>query len=274
MHMSFFEALALAMGSQGYDKFIQALVGYLGHYIMFLRLTCKEFAKHKRFYESLHLFTNVVGDGHVHLLQYMQDNGMEPTEHAWYSVPTNTIATLDWCLDNAYTNGRSALNFACSSGNLIVLEECLKRRFMSDVCYQSARDAATLDMLWRYQVPVETSVHERGFIASFSQEKVLWYYQHSFINNLCLEHYMETEGSDMTLDTKFMFLGMFARKLTKIQLIHYVIHAMFQKEFADGEEFLPIEKCQALPFEFAVCFDSNYCECQDPNNHEDRKRRK
>jgi hypothetical protein len=272
--MSFFEALARSMGSQGYDEFIHELVGYVNYYIVFLRLTCKEFAEHKRFYEPLHIFTNVVGDGHVHLLQYMQDNGMEPTDQAWYGVPTNTIATLDWCLNNAYLNGRSALNHACSTGNLIVLEECLKRRFKSDDCYQRSRDAATLDMLWKYQVPVETSVHERGFIASFSQEKMLWYYQHSFDKNLCLEHYMETEGKGMDLDRKFMFLGMFMCRLTKIQLIHYVVYAMFRTEFSGDEKFLSIEQCQALPFEFAVCFDYNYCHCQDPNNHEDRKRRK
>lgn len=244
----FFENLKICMGSQGYDSYIKTLIGYLRSYSIFLKATCKDF---HRFEDPTNWMVGwaLIQDGNTKLLEYTNYRFLNSS-----AVPKD-VKTMKWLEKRGCIEHYNIFSMAVAAENYELIDYCIKKKYSQFSVYWSARNAKMYKYLWKRNVINDTrSVWDGGGYLSMNDKMILWLkkYQHVDIFEFKLD------------DIEQLNLLEYNATFKNFQVIYFICHNI--------EVDLTLKICKHLPYEYAICFDSDQCECKNPKNHEERER--
>lgn len=251
----FFENLKNGMGSQAYDSYIKTLIEYLKWYSVFLMSTCKNFHRFENPVKWI-VGWGLIQDGNIKLLEYTNYRFLNSS-----AVPKD-VTTMKWLEKRGCIEHHNIFSMSVAAENYELIDYCIKKKYNQYSVYWSARNAKMYKYLWKRNVVNDTrNVWEGGGYLSMNDKQVLWLkkYQHVDI----FKFKLDTEEQLRLLEYHACF-GISAPTFKNHQVI------WFLRENIEAE--LTLKICKYLPYEYAIYFDSDQCECKDPKNHEERER--
>lgn len=266
--MSFFEGLSHRMGSQGYNSFMISLFKYLKGYGYFLQWTCKDLAKRPLTAKYL-LLNNMVYEGDVKMIQYLTDLDYEDT-FMYSNVTPGNVQMVKWMERNGVADTSLIFRNAISSNNYEVVNYCIKKGYKVSQGYWSANgNLKMFKHLWKNKVVDDTSIWTSGGFYSITEDVLLFVmrHQHEIVFNYA------KFASEASFTTMLNMLRHHAYERSVMKL-RGTINFICEEVLANEDNLLPLEICENLPYLYAIQFDSDCCECNNPNNHEDRVRNK
>lgn len=255
MSGGFFENLKICMGSQGYDSYIKTLIGYLKSYSIFLKSTCKDLY---RFEDPIKWVVGwaLIQDGNIELLEYTNYRFLNSS-----AVPKD-VRTMKWLEKRGCIEHHNIFSRAVNAENYELIDYCIKKKYNQYSVYWNARNAKMYKYLWKRNVVNDTrSVWEGGGYLSMNDKMILWLkkYQHVDIFQFKLD-----DREQLNLLEYHACFGINAPTFKNKQVIYFI--------YQNIEVDLTLKICKLLPYEYAICFDSDRCECKDPKNHEEKER--
>lgn len=264
--MNFFEGLLHGMGSESYDKFMDNLAQYLASYGIIMNMTCKGMRNFpfRRGPDDRCTFIRSATfqhHGHLHLLKwwYESENYIEP--YGW--SPTN-INIIKWKLSIGLQDTFSLFSRACDAGAMDIIDYCIEQRLENDT-WIHIDNVKVLDYLYRVRrLPInkELNMWQNGWFRR-NEDVYVWAMQYQHDPQMAFSEYFETHVSEINDMVRHWSQSGFKN----VQMMSRIMTFIFADEWM-----LSRDVCNTLTHEVASVFYSDWCECEDPANHERRKR--
>lgn len=262
MNEGFFHALQSGLGSNAYKSFLTNLSRCLGPYGAIFWMTCKDVKRNFKplmgpetnlGYGYIHQFAK---DGHTNLLQFALDNDWE-----FSSLGPLNLTSVKWLATHGLLDTQELFYNSCNSNNRKLMDYCIERRYHNGnyLRYTSSLDA--LDYLYVVRkLPTTSGMWERGFYLR-NESLYIWAMQYqsdphiSFVNafispdGIChaLVHWSQANFKNNWMLKQIL-------EMTQLGEIGWLV---------------PLDVCEKLSDCVARAVDSDACQCNDPENHEE-----
>ena len=277
--MDFFEGLERGLGLEGFGWFRKRLSHHLGfYYELMLRETCKKFYfKRPRNDKRIIIGQNFVlldaccRNGNINILNYMLEHNWSVVgSHTLTHVETTHLSIVKWAEQHPYVIDTQTLVLnACKKGYKNIVVYGLERRICNiRMCFEHTEDIEMLDFIM-------TKVSDFGIFGQYAEmrfscvkteAKLCWIMSHHHIP------YFNVAFTGLVANNIVFFVEHANQQnWTNTRLIEYVIGKRRETRI-DLDWKYPRDKCNALTDAVARAFSSSFCECDDPANHERRKR--
>lgn len=258
--MNFFEGLALQLGHEAFQSFMTQLSEYSKSYWIFARMTCTRL----RAFPAINRWE--VGnapafDGYLHILEYLHFD-LQWTISSYLSTPHLHVAK--WLVKNGICQSNHLFHEACWHNHKNVLKWCIANRFGGHSYFSP--HVSVLKRLWKARLPLDHSIWDNGFYYGASEAKYAWAMGYPDEPNISVDKFVK-KNPKMRLK---MLKEISQSKFTNMTLLHRII-TCFDEEVDDPEFYVPLEVCETLTLHVARAVVSEYCECGNPDNHENRQ---
>lgn len=237
---------------------------YLRSYGYFLQWTCKKLAAIP--IDSFSVEGGMVYHNDIKMLNYLEKHDLFGT----CGYPQH-LEAFKWLLKRGYVNTSHAYADAIRLGKIDMIDYCLKKRFTCTWAYRACESVNTIKYLWKKQVPVGDSVWTNGFYMSVTEDMFLWYLRYPEIPSFSFVHFMESLPFNERL--KVLVWNAYRGYMPKGRYKSpRVISLLCEQTLIGDDDLIPMDVCQNLPYDYAIHIYSEQCECNEPSNHENRKR--
>ena len=273
---SFFNLLKIRMGSAGYRRFMRDLADYLGGYLLFFRKSSPEFGK-LRGTVNYNVMAYLINESDLKMMNWLYTEMPWKVEN-WYYVSPKTEEVFVWCLHRGLLNIYYAISQAAKDANYLALSWFVKHKLIpKDIgsCYRGVNNPKVFDFLWENGfVPngEGDTPFDNGFTNCLNLESYSWYMNHACLN-ACFDFTKWLENAWVRLNWQQVLKRlMFNIPNPPLYVAEHIMSAFFDN--LGDDVLIPIDICQEMPYQYAIQLESNTCQCGDPKNHEERKRRK
>ena len=261
--MNFFEGLANQMGPSAYNAWLDALSWYLGPYGILMNMTCKgmkTFPFHNNAPQGGRWIRSTCFEsaGYAELLKWWYEGENYIDSYSWGGLK---LDILKWKLSLGLQETGSIIRKAANQGKRDIVDYWIDNRFCLNLWY-STDNVEMLDYMYRVRkLDMESNMWDNGWYPR-SEAIYVWAMQYQHDPNISFYEAME---NDPNLWCK-MVRWWASHEFQNTQVMIRILYAK------DDETLLPAETCKWLTYPVAKAIDSEWCECNDPKNHEERKR--